>query len=340
MAEDVFISYAHTDRGKAKALAEAFERRGLDVWWDPDLRTGDRWASVIETLVETAPCIVVLWSKDSVESRWVNAEAREGLDRGALVPVCLDDVEPPLVFREVQWLSFRGWDGEGEPPEIERLTADVRAVVTRARGGHTAPGAKPPPLPWAAFAALAAGAALGAAFSLLDLAGGLLEGVTDLARRSGLPVTPAVTLAIALGLMVLYILRQRRRVWPLRAARLARLAACAFLLGLGAGLVYDSLREGLGSRRDHILGVIQAADRAGMRVRALDSLGRDISPGGAPVDGDDGTFVLRFEPVFGDRPRQLEVSRPRCAPATYAIARSRWRAGKHEELTFTCRSAS
>jgi hypothetical protein len=58
------------------------------------------------------------------------------------------------------------------------------------------------------------------------------------------------------------------------------------------------------------------------------------------VDGDDGTFVLRFEPVFGDRPRQLEVSRPGCAPETYAIGRRRWRAGKHEELTFTCRSSS
>ena len=74
-----------------------------------------------------------------------------------------------------------------------------------------------------------------------------------------------------------------------------------------------------------------------MRVRALDSLGRDISPGGALVDGDDGTFVLRFEPVFGHWPRQLEVSRPGCAPETYPIARRGWRAGKHEELTFTCR---
>jgi TIR domain len=299
---------------------------------------------VIEELVETVPCIVVLWSKDSVESRWVNAESREGLDRGVLVPVCLDDAEPPLVFREVQWLSFRGWDGESEPPEIERLAADVRAVVTRSReGAGTAPaaaGTKPSPVSWTAVAALAGGALLGAAFVFLDVLGGLLEAVADLARRPGLAVPPALVQTAALVLIGLYLLRQRRRVWPLPAARAVRLAACAFAIVLGAGLVYDWSREGFGSRRDHILGVIQAADRGGMRVRALDSLGRDISPGGAPVDGEDGTFVLRFEPVFGDRPRQLEVSRPGCAPETYPIGRRRWRDQGRSELRFTCRSAS
>jgi TIR domain len=42
MTQDVFISYAHNDRAKAQALAQALERRSLDVWWDPDLRAGER----------------------------------------------------------------------------------------------------------------------------------------------------------------------------------------------------------------------------------------------------------------------------------------------------------
>jgi hypothetical protein len=121
---DVFVSYAHEDRAKATALARALERRRLRVWWDPDLRAGDEWAQAIERAVEGAPCVVVLWSAKAVESRWVNAEARAGLDQDGLVPVRLDDVEPPLVFREIQWRDLVGWDGEGEPPGIDELAAE------------------------------------------------------------------------------------------------------------------------------------------------------------------------------------------------------------------------
>jgi hypothetical protein len=32
---DIFISYARSDREKAKAISEALERRGYKVWWDP-----------------------------------------------------------------------------------------------------------------------------------------------------------------------------------------------------------------------------------------------------------------------------------------------------------------
>jgi hypothetical protein len=132
---DVFVSYAHEDRPIAVALANALERRQLRVWWDPDLRAGDEWAAVIEGAVEAALCVVVLWSARSVESKWVNAEARVGLDENKLVPVRLDGVEPPLVFREIQWRGLAGWDGEGEPPEIDELVADIEAVIRRSGGG-------------------------------------------------------------------------------------------------------------------------------------------------------------------------------------------------------------
>ena len=335
---DVFISYAHENRPKAEALARALEHRRLRAWWDPDLRAGDQWARVIEDAVEAAPCVIVLWSAEAVESRWVNAEARVGLDRDKLVPVCLDAAEPPLVFREIQWRSFAGWDGEGEPPGIEELVADIEAVIRRSSGG-AAPersGESPPP-PWPAFAALATGVALGAAAVGLDGWGTALEGATDLVLRSGVPVPPVVVQAVALGLAALYLVHQRRRVWPLRAASPVRVLTCSLALVLGLGVLYDWGQQALRPKRDHLYGRIRAADLGGLRVLAVDSLGREISAGGAPVDQEDGSFVVRFEPVLGDRPRQIEIRQPGCAADTWPIGRREWRSKRDLEVQFTCR---
>jgi hypothetical protein len=337
---DVFISYAHEDRPKAIALSKALERRRLRVWWDPDLRAGDTWARVIEEAVEAAPCVVVLWSAEAVESRWVNAEARVGLDRDKLVPVCLDTAEPPLVFREIQWRSLVGWDGEGEPPGIDELVADIEAAIRRSRGGAATvrpDGVAPVRLPWRVLGALAAGVALGVAAVGLDGWGAALEGATDLVRRSGAPVPPVVTQAVALGLTALYLARQRRRAWPLRAASPGRVLTCSLALVLGPGVLYDWVQQTLGPKRDHLYGRIRATDLGGARVRAMDSLGREISAGGAPVDQEDGSFVLRFEPVLGDRPRWLEIQQPGCAPESRPIGRREWRSRRELEATFACR---
>ena len=57
---------------------------------------------MIEEAIKAAACIVVVWSKDSVQSRWVKNEAAEGAKRDILVPVLIDEVEPPFEFRRVQ----------------------------------------------------------------------------------------------------------------------------------------------------------------------------------------------------------------------------------------------
>ena len=43
--------------------------------------------------------MVVVWSEHSIESEWVRSEVEEGVVRGILVPVLVDDVQPPLTHR-------------------------------------------------------------------------------------------------------------------------------------------------------------------------------------------------------------------------------------------------
>jgi len=64
----IFISYANEDRQKAEALAHALEQKGWSVWWDRKIPFGQSFDQVIEANLASAKCVLVLWTKVSVES--------------------------------------------------------------------------------------------------------------------------------------------------------------------------------------------------------------------------------------------------------------------------------
>jgi adenylate cyclase len=117
----VFLSYAREDVAAAKQLATAIERSGHQVWWDHHIQGGSRFASEIDRELKAADAVVVMWTKTSVDSPWVQDEAAEGRDSGRLVPVMMDADKPPLGFRQFQSIDFNGWDGSGEPATIDGL---------------------------------------------------------------------------------------------------------------------------------------------------------------------------------------------------------------------------
>lgn len=126
---DVFISYAREDLETAKALAAVFARQGWSVWWDRNIPKGKNFDEVIEQEIDSAKIVIVLWSQNSVQSSWVRAEAEEGASRGVLMPVFVEDVKPPLRFRQIQAANLAGWDGSSPHPELTELLTDASALV-------------------------------------------------------------------------------------------------------------------------------------------------------------------------------------------------------------------
>jgi hypothetical protein len=71
-AADVFISYARPDYDTAQRVARTLALINLKAWWDDRIELSQGWEEVITTNLAAANSVLVLWSKNSVESEWVN----------------------------------------------------------------------------------------------------------------------------------------------------------------------------------------------------------------------------------------------------------------------------
>ena len=96
---DVFVSYSRSDKARVAPLVAALEAQGWSVWWDPAIAPGQQFDRLIADELERARAVLVVWTADSVESRWVRGEARDGADRGILVPVQFGAARLPIDFR-------------------------------------------------------------------------------------------------------------------------------------------------------------------------------------------------------------------------------------------------
>ncbi len=135
----VFLSYAREDAPAAKQLAECIGRAGHQVWWDRQIEGGSRFSAEIDRELKNCDAVVVIWTKASIESPWVQDEAAEGRDAGRLVPVILGADKPPLGFRQFQSVDLGDWNGEGDPPALDAL---IRAIAQKGGAPEAAPQSK------------------------------------------------------------------------------------------------------------------------------------------------------------------------------------------------------
>jgi RNAse (barnase) inhibitor barstar len=127
---DIFLSYSSKDRDRAAALAQALIQSGLTVFWDRKIPAGQNYHEYLESQLRLARLVVVIWTPASVASDWVKLEADEGIERDALLPVLMQDVQVPLRFKHVQMADLRSWRGSAE----ERSFKDLIEAITRKAG--------------------------------------------------------------------------------------------------------------------------------------------------------------------------------------------------------------
>jgi TolB-like protein/tetratricopeptide (TPR) repeat protein len=141
--DTVFLSYSHEDEKRARPIIQVLEQAGFSVWWDGKLGGGERFSRIIETALEGAKAVVVLWSQNSVVSGWVQDEAARGRDRHCLVPLSIDGCEPPLGFRQFHVIDLSHAKARTDSPEMQNLIRAVSALHAATPLADAAPAKSP-----------------------------------------------------------------------------------------------------------------------------------------------------------------------------------------------------
>ncbi len=128
---DLFLSYARDDRSTVEQFADVLQREGFEVWWDLALNPGEAFDQAIERALEEARAVIVLWSKASVNSRWVRAEATQAQASQRLVPVIIEACKRPIMFELTHTVDLTGWAGDSKDPRWRSFVAGLRRTSGR-----------------------------------------------------------------------------------------------------------------------------------------------------------------------------------------------------------------
>jgi hypothetical protein len=101
------------------------------VWWDRSIPPGKSFDQVIEAAIDSASCMIVLWSKSSASSDWVKTEASEGVKRQILVPVLIEDVKIPLEFRRIQAADLIGWNSSTSHQGFQNMVSSIENLLSK-----------------------------------------------------------------------------------------------------------------------------------------------------------------------------------------------------------------
>ncbi|MEM1105090.1 MAG: toll/interleukin-1 receptor domain-containing protein [Pseudomonadota bacterium] len=120
----VFLSYDQDDTAFVENLNAALRKVGLETYWDQNIAPGRNFDEVIEKHLMEADAIIVVWSKESVASQWVRAEAATAMQMNKLIPVTISDMATlkiPLPFTNIKATVLDDWTNDETDPRIQSL---------------------------------------------------------------------------------------------------------------------------------------------------------------------------------------------------------------------------
>lgn len=140
---DIFISYSRVDAAKATQLRDLLIARGHHVFFDAEgIDAGAEFPDVIDRAVKGAKVVLGCWTPAAIQRRWVRIESRIGLDRGSLVAIALEKINPealPAEFYNVNVLDMSGFNGSADNAAWQRVLGAIDRRLTKTGSTASAP---------------------------------------------------------------------------------------------------------------------------------------------------------------------------------------------------------
>jgi hypothetical protein len=136
-----FISYSTKDQAFAERLHADLQAKAVRCWYAPeDLKIGDKWRTSIDESIRIHDKLLLVLSKDSIQSPWVEKEVEAAFEREhrekrtVLFPIRLDDA---VMDTNEAWAAdirrsrhigdFTRWEQHaGYSHALERLLRDLK----------------------------------------------------------------------------------------------------------------------------------------------------------------------------------------------------------------------
>jgi hypothetical protein len=107
---NIFISHSHKNKEFANRIAIDLKAFGYSVWLDSnEFRVGDKVHKRIEKGIQEINCFLVVLSKDSVNSEWVNLEISAAIEREKdvhILPILYEYCEIPSILIHYSYADF------------------------------------------------------------------------------------------------------------------------------------------------------------------------------------------------------------------------------------------
>ncbi len=128
----VFISFSYKNKEFATKLKRQLEKNDIDVWIHSEsLSVGEDITKSIKKALSEIDYFIIILSKDSVQSDWVNFELsatlvnETQLERNIVVPVLYEDCEIPNSIRDRFYVDFSKVPFE---KAFEKLISDLKKL--------------------------------------------------------------------------------------------------------------------------------------------------------------------------------------------------------------------
>lgn len=134
----IFISYSHKNKEFVDKLAKQLVFHNIHVWVDRwELNIGDSIIDKVQEAVQGATALLVILSKESVESDWCKKELSAGLlreleeKRVVVMPVLYEDCNIPLFARGKLYADFRNSFDDGLRTILEGVAKVTNPTMSR-----------------------------------------------------------------------------------------------------------------------------------------------------------------------------------------------------------------
>lgn len=89
----VFISYSSKEARQANEIVDALEKQGIECWIAPrNIRVGSNYTKDIPSAIRECPCFLLVLSRNSQDSKWVNKELTRAINQDKrIMPLLIED---------------------------------------------------------------------------------------------------------------------------------------------------------------------------------------------------------------------------------------------------------